>query len=405
MKNELSRRLFLQRLAYYTGTVPCLASCVLQQDTANATGVPITTGEFPAEKLAQLLLVGFRGVTMATASDFVTELHTYPFGGIILFDEDVEQSGPRNIQSAAQVQNLVGGLQAISAVPLLVAIDCEGGNVNRFSRIKRFPNMPSHQELGRRDDSVATYNYATAMAKSLVSLGINWNLAPVVDVNVNPRNPIIGARQRSFSADPRVIARQAEAFIRAHRAQGVLTALKHFPGHGSTKVDSHLELPEVTHTWSAKELQPYRDLLGTVPIDAIMTAHLYNRVLDAEFPATLSPRTIGGLLRGKSVELAKFGQSQLSGMALNYNGLVISDDLQMHAITRHFSLKMALYKAMMAGVDMMILGNNTGRYVERLGSRAVQALQELVREGKLSVVQLEQAYQRVQVLKRAVGIL
>ena len=180
------------------------------------------------------------------------------------------------------------------------------------------------------------------MAKTLAAAGINHNLAPVVDINSNPANPVIGALGRSFSADPAVVIAQARAFIEAHHAHDVTTTLKHFPGHGSSQADSHLGLVDVSATWQRDELEPYRVLIGEGIVDTVMTAHVFNTQLDPTYPATLSKATITGILRDE----------------LGFDGVVITDDMNMQAITSQYGFEQAAVLAVQAGADLLAYGNN-----------------------------------------------
>ncbi len=192
-------------------------------------------------------MVGFRGLDVNSNSPIIRDIFDRHIGGVILFDYDVPTSTPiRNIESPAQLKRLTAKLQAASLIPLLIAIDQEGGKVCRLKQSSGFPPTLSTQYLGSINDLSLTRRHAARTAKILAHLGINLNLAPVVDLDVNPDNPIIGRLGRSFSADPQVVTAHAAEFIKAHREHSVLCALKHFPGHGSSTGDSHLGLTNVT---------------------------------------------------------------------------------------------------------------------------------------------------------------
>jgi beta-N-acetylhexosaminidase len=240
----------------------------------------------------------------------------------------------------------------------------------------------SHQALGELDDPAITREQATTMARTLADLGINLNLAPVVDLNTNPDNPIIAEYERSFSADPQVVIRHARTFIEAHHEQNVLCTLKHFPGHGSSAGDTHLGLVDVTDTWGWEELLPYNTLLSEGLADAIMTAHVFNADFDADDPATLSSKTLDGLIRGK----------------LAYDGVVISDDMQMGAIVDHYGFETAVQKAIEAGVDILVFANNS-MYEKDVVARAAAHIKQLVEGGTLSEAHIDQSYQRIKRLK------
>lgn len=336
------------------------------------------------QKIGRMLLVGFRGRTLAEAGPVIDQIRAGQVGGVVLYDVDVVTGERgRNIESPAQVERLVADLQALTEDPLLVAIDQEGGRIARLTEGDGFPPTRSQKELAA-EGVAATRVQAEQTAASLDGLGINLNFAPVVDVDVDPESPAIGALGRSFSADPEVVAAHAGAVVAAHRERGIATALKHFPGHGSATGDSHLGFVDVTTTWSQAELEPYRRLIDAGLADLVMTAHVVNRDLDPEWPATLSPPTITGLLRGE----------------LGFEGVVVSDDLQMGAIAEHYGLETALRQALLAGVDLLVFANNTPRgYQPDIAPRAVGIIASLVEDGTISEVRIEESVARLDALR------
>ncbi|UCC87718.1 MAG: glycoside hydrolase family 3 protein, partial [Anaerolineales bacterium] len=332
-----SRRDFLRLVGQSVASTALLAGCGLPQIDSGTTSTPMmetpratsplppspesTTQEKPAVsldiKIGQMLMVGFRGLELTNDHFIVQDIRKRHLGGVVLFDYDVPTRQPvRNIESPSQVMALVAFLQSASTKPLLVAIDHEGGFITRLKAGHGFPPSVSHQYLGQINNLTTTHEHASRMAKTLKELGINLNLAPVIDLCVNPDNPIIAKYERCFSADPQLVTDHALQFIRAHHEQDMLCTLKHFPGHGSSAQDSHLDLVDVTHTWSRIELEPYAGIIQAGQVDAIMTAHVFNTNLDAQNPATLSQATITGLLREE----------------LGYQGVIVSDDMQMRAI-------------------------------------------------------------------------
>ena len=342
-------------------------------------------------KIGQMLLVGFRGLQVNSRNDpVVQDIQDRHIGGVLLFDYDIaQQRRVRNIKSPRQVKALVQALQSYADIPLLVGIDYEGGVINRLPTRFGFPKTVSHQFLGNRNDLALTRQYATKMAQTLAQLGINLNFAPVVDVNTNPRNPIIAGKKRSFSAEPNIVTKHALEFIRAHRRQNVLCTLKHFPGHGSSTADSHLGVADVTNTWAPIELEPYAQIIQAGEADAIMTAHVFNQALDPNDPATLSRRTITGLLRGE----------------LGFGGVVFSDDIQMKAIANHYGLKTAVQKTIEAGVDIIVIGNNTGKFVPDIAERVAAIIKNLVLKGVIHPSRIDESYQRILRLKQRVGLI
>ncbi|MBW3645580.1 MAG: glycoside hydrolase family 3, partial [Actinobacteria bacterium] len=208
--------------------------------TTTTTQPPAAPSERPspgeealADKIGELLMVGFPGTDLDDSDPILQQVKAGQVGGVVLFDVDVATGSSRNIDSPEQLTALVAKLQNAAPSPLLVAIDQEGGRVSRLKERYGFPPTLSHQELGERNSLELTRNEARETAGILADVGINLNLAPVVDVNVDPASPAIGALGRSFSGDPAVVTDHARAMIEAHRSAGVLTAVKHFPGHGS----------------------------------------------------------------------------------------------------------------------------------------------------------------------------
>ena len=348
---------------------------------------PAQSGSLRA-KIGQLILVGFRGCTPAECDLAVRDIREQGVGGIILFDQEMADPSTRrrNIESSAQVKQLIAHLQTQAAIPLLVSIDQEGGRVNRLKPADGFPESMSHEELGRLDLPAETYRQAAITARTLADLGLNLNLAPVVDLDAHPDNPIIKGKSRSFSVDPEAVTRHAAEFVRAHRDQGVLCCAKHFPGHGSATGDTHLGLVDVTQTWHERELIPFRRLIEADLCDVIMSAHVFNANLDPAVPATLSRTVITGLLRDR----------------LGFRGVVMSDDLEMKAISSHYGLEQAVVLAVEAGIDVLCFGNNLS-YDPDIAPKAIEILVRAVEAGRISPARIDASCQRVLTLKGKAG--
>lgn len=335
------------------------------------------------EKAGQLLLVGFRGLEAGPRSPIVRAVRSGCVGGVVLFDRDLARGGrPRNIRTLRQVRKLITTLQQAAAIPLLVAVDQEGGRVARLKKEHGFPQAPAAAALGRADDVERTRRHAAATAAALAATGFNLNFAPVVDLDVHPGNPIIGRHGRSYSANPAVVVRHAAAVIEAHREHGIGCCLKHFPGHGSSRGDSHLGFTDVSATWEPSELEPFRALIAAGQADAIMTAHIFNRHLDPVFPATLSGPVIEGLLRQQ----------------LGFSGAVISDDLDMRAIADDFDRERALELALNAGNDILLIANNA-TFTADAAPRSLETILGLVAGGRVSPERIGEACGRVLELK------
>lgn len=351
--------------------------------TAKSTTMPTPNETALDAKIGQMLLLGFRGYELNPDDAIVQDLRERNLGAVVLFSYDSElKKFERNIASPAQTQALNASLQAYAQTPLLITIDQEGGIVSRLSERFGFPPTQSQEFCGTINDIALTRAAAEAEGKILRDVGINLNLAPVVDVNLNPHSPAIGKNQRSFSADPHIVTAHARATIEGYHSQNILTTLKHFPGHGSAASDSHLGFVDVTTTWQELELEPYRELIRAGLADAIMTAHIFNANLDAQYPATLSRKIITGILREQ----------------LGYDGVVMSDDMQMGAISRYYGFEQAIELAINAGVDMLALANNLA-YDPTIGARAFGVIKQLVSDGKISEQRIDESYQRILRLK------
>jgi beta-N-acetylhexosaminidase len=280
------------------------------------------------------------------------------------------------------VKELTGRLQAISQLPLLIGMDQEGGKVARLDKKRGYADTRSHADLGAGNNVDETRLAGSEIAQALLDAGVSLNLAPVVDVAVNPDNPIIARLGRSFSADPAVVAAQAGAYIDGHHEKGIKCTLKHFPGHGSSQRDTHLGFVDVTESWHEDELIPYRTLLEGGKVDAIMTAHIFNANLDPELPATLSPAVVTGLLREQ----------------LGYDGVVISDDMQMRAITDLFKLEQAFELAILAGVDIVAVANEI-TYAGTVADRFAGTVHRMLEACVIGEERIEQSFQRIMRLK------
>jgi beta-N-acetylhexosaminidase len=309
-------------------------------------------------------------------------------GGVILFDRDVAlKSAERNIQSPEQLLRLTSALQAAAAAAgsprLFIAVDQEGGRVQRLRPRHGFPETPPAAELCPERNPAPAQIAGEQVGATLAAVGINLNFAPVADVNVNPQNPAIGALGRSFSADPSQAAACAGGFARGLQGKRVLTAAKHFPGHGSSTVDSHLGFTDITATWTEAELIPFRELLRQDLADMVMTAHVFNARLDPTYPATLSRNVIEGILRQR----------------LGFGGVVVTDDLQMRAVAAHYGLKESVRLIVQAGADVLLIGNNLD-FDQEIAEKTLDALMELVAEGSVSPKRLRESFTRIQKLKQ-----
>jgi beta-N-acetylhexosaminidase len=341
-------------------------------------------GETPPLPVGQLLLAGFRGTEVNGNEEVRTLVCDIKVSGIILYERDLATGGARNLTGPDQVRRLTQDLQRLArrcaGRPLLIAADAEGGQVMRLSaRLGYLPGL-SARELGALGDDALTELEARRVGAMLRRAGINWNLAPVVDVAVNPENPAVVTLGRTFSSDPERVVAQARAFVEGMRAEGVLTSLKHFPGHGSSLRDSHHGFTDVSDTADlSTELLPYRRLIALGLADSVMTAHVFNRGIDPWDPATLSRFTIDRLLRSQ----------------LGYRGVVVSDDLLMGAIVERYGLDEAAVRSLAAGVDLLLVSGQGVKDGRTAATRIVQAIRRALEQGYLSPRRVREAIGRV----------
>lgn len=338
------------------------------------------------QQIGQLFLIGFQGAAISDNSSIVEDIRLRNLGGVILFDRLLAKNqNKNNIISASQLRSLTRSLQGYADTPLLVAVDQEGGLVKRLKPAAGFPETASAQTLGDTDDTSLTRIHAACTAAMLSETGINFNLAPVADLNTYPANPVIGAIQRSFSNSSETVITHASQWIQVHKKQGILSCLKHFPGHGSSRADSHLGFTDISSSWHQEELIPFQRLIESGHADSIMLAHIFNKTLDSTYPASLSPSIITTLLRKQ----------------LGFNGLLLTDDMQMKAITETYGLEEAVCFALAAGVDMIIVGNNL-KYDPDILKKLISAVLQAVQEKKISKERIQQAWKRVQHVKETI---
>lgn len=321
------------------------------------------------EKIGQMVMCGFSGHTRT--NEIETLIEKYHIGGVIYFS--------RNIDTLKQVYELSNDLQRFnrdhSSIPLFVSIDQEGGMV---ARILDVTLMPGNMAIGATNRDEFAYEAAKISGQELRTLGVNVNFAPCVDVNNNPANPVIGVR--SYGSHPQRVAALGEAQIKGYQQSNVVATAKHFPGHGDTSVDSHLDLPQVTHTMKRMhevELVPFKRAVSA-GVDAIMTAHVVFPALEEKLPSTLSYKIITGLLKEE----------------LQFNGVVFTDCMEMKAISDYFGTENAAVKAVKAGVDVVLVSHTYDVQVE-----TIEKLKQAVLAGEITEERINQSVQRILSLK------
>lgn len=321
------------------------------------------------EKIGQMVIVGLKGTSIQARA--LKMIESYHIGGFILYKE--------NIAGANQTMTLLNQLKAANisnTAPLWLSVDQEGGKVSRMP--DEFIELPKAQQVGMVNQRSYTRQIGLALGKEVHSLGFNMDFAPVLDINSNPNNPVIG--DRSFGSDQQTVVRHGIETMKAIQSEQVAAVVKHFPGHGDTSVDSHLDLPVVYKT--LKELQSFELLPFEEAIkqnaDAIMIAHLLIPQIDKQNPASLSRKIITNLLRE----------------TLKFNGVVITDDMTMGGITNHYDIGEAAIKSVQAGSDILLIGHDYEKQVSVL-----QALKKSTDNGILTEETLDRSVYRILRLK------
>ncbi len=342
------------------------------------------------EKIGQMIIMGFDGTEIDDNSYITKAIKDLNLGGVILFDYYVESQGtPRNITSPEQLSKLISDLKKYAKTPMLIATDVEGGYVNRLKPKYDFLPIMSAQEMGATTTTDITKIEAKKIALQLKDVGINMNFGPVLDVNVNPENPVIGYLERSFSADPVEVTNHARTFITEQNKKGVISVVKHFPGHGSSDVDSHLGLADVTNSYQKYEINPYIDLQKEGLLDVVMTAHIMNKNIDPKYPATLSPNFLKKILREE----------------IGFEGVIVSDDMHMKAISDNYGFEEAVIRAVNAGCNLLILSNNGDVYDEELAYKTVDTIYKAVKKGEISIDDINKSYELIINLKKKFNII
>lgn len=321
-------------------------------------------------KISQMIMVGFSGKTLSD-SVILNDLQIRGVGSVILFGG--------NIESPTQLNQLTTQLHNLSSNPLFIAIDQEGGRIARLRETNGYTTTYSAYQIGTIfNNENINRNWASLMAGWLKDANINLNLAPVADVNVNPESPAIGYLDRSFSRIPDTVFNHCFWFIDEFHQKNILNCLKHFPGHGSASTDSHLGFTDITITWSDSELVPYRRLIQNGYDDFIMSGHLFNAQIDSVYPASLSKKTLTGLLRD----------------SLGFSGLIITDGMFMGAISNNYSFDKAVELAINAGNDILLYTTNklSGK---SLVDSVVGIVMNKISQGKITEQRINESYNRI----------
>lgn len=332
-------------------------------------------------KIGQMIEIGFPKAEVDPK--VLEEVRQGKVGAVIIFEKNIPATNSFN-----GLKKITWTYQNAAPIPLLISIDQEGGRVNRLKPKYGFPSSITAEAMGKSKlDSVRFYSESTAA--TLAGLGININFAPVVDLAINRENPIIAKVGRAFSADEDSVIMMAKEVVKIHRKYGVLTSLKHFPGHGSSKDDTHKGLTDVTTTWQDRELKPYKALIDSGYVDGVMTSHIVHRTLEPDgHPGTLSDDILTGILRNR----------------LHFDGVVFSDDMQMHAITKHYSLEDAIRMAINAGVDIMTFSNNISGSDERTSDKVHSIIRKMVENGEVKKERIDASFKRIMRMKSKITV-
>ncbi|MBU3013894.1 glycoside hydrolase family 3 protein [Poseidonibacter lekithochrous] len=354
----------------------CLLSSILFADQ-NA-----YTKEQLEKMIAKMVMLGFHGEKIDSSDKIYQDIQKYDLGGVILFDKDPnDKKKIKNIKDPKQLVKLTSQLQAINKTKLLISIDQEGGIVQRLKDSKGFINTPKASIVSTKGTSYAKNTYSK-LAKVLKKSGLNVNYAPVVDLNINPNNPVIAKLGRSFGKSSKEVIKYASIFTKEMKKQNIISVLKHFPGHGSSLSDSHKGFVDITKTWKKEELEPYKYFIKNGLVDMIMSAHVVNRNLDYSLPATLSWNINTKLLRKE----------------LGYKGVLISDDLQMYAISKHYSLDDTVRLAINSGIDMLMYANQLAKPLKL--ETIINSVYKQVRSGEIKMYRIKEANKRIDALKK-----
>lgn len=326
------------------------------------------------EKIGQMLVAGVNGTQMDEPTKKL--IQTHKVGGFIFFSDHLKRP-----EQTVRFLNQLKDANTDNPLPLLLSVDQEGGNVTRLPG--GIANFPTNQKIGNANDPDISYEVGSLLGQELKEFGFNLNFAPVLDVNSNPDNPIIG--DRSFSADPDIVSELGIQTMKGIESQGVISSIKHFPGHGDTSVDSHLALPVVNKSLQelqSLELIPFKRAIDD-GADLVMVAHILLPKLDDTYPSSLSKSVVTELLREK----------------LDYKGVVITDDMTMKAIADNYGMGDAAVQAVKAGSDLILIAHDAQKAVT-----ALEALKSAVRQGEISEDRIDESVKRIIQLKRSYSL-
>ncbi len=326
------------------------------------------------EKIGQIVVVGLEGYTLDDNSRKMIE--EYLVGGIIIFG--------KNVESSDQLLTLINSIKEANSknsIPLFISVDEEGGRVSRMP--KEIKKLPTSGKIGQLNNKELSYDIGTVLAEELKMFGFNMDYAPVLDINSNPKNPVIG--DRAFGADSKIVSDLGIQTMKGIQSEGVISVVKHFPGHGDTSVDSHIGLPTIEHNLERLkdfELVPFKAAIEN-GADAVMVAHILLNEIDPDYPSSLSKAIITDILRKD----------------LGFNGVVISDDMTMGAIVENYKIGDAAVKAIDAGSDIVLVAHGFEN-----GLAVINSIKEALTNGTMSEERLNESVYRILNLKQKYNI-
>jgi beta-N-acetylhexosaminidase len=333
----------------------------------------VTSGVFVIEKIGQQFIIGIQGPELLPEEkEFITK---YNIGGVILFD--------RNLQSPEQIHALTTDLHSLrhstkDKTPLFVSIDMEGGRVHRLK--KPFTQWPALMKIGDAGSSTLAFRFALQMGEELRAFGINLDFAPCLDIFLNPKNTVIG--DRSLSVDPEVVTQLSSALVRGYIKSNVIPCSKHFPGHGSTEIDSHFDLPismeSLMDIDKSKSMEPFKKVFRS-RCEMTMTAHILFKKIDPLWPVTLSSTFLQQILRE----------------VLRYRGLIITDDLDMKALVKNYPKEQIPVQALLAGANVLLYCNDF-----KSPGRAMNSIAKAIKDKSLNFSIIEKNYTAIMAFKK-----
>lgn len=328
------------------------------------------------EMIGQMIIVGFVGDNVKSKGfkEVLKQVENNEISGVIFFED--------NIKNKEEFLKMTSALKNSKAkYPPFIAIDMEGGYVQRMNENNGFKNFKSAKQISKLTEDEAYKEYFE-MAKMLKEANINLNFAPCVDLAVN-KESIIEQKERSYSNDPKVVVKYAKQFIKAHEKNNIITSIKHFPGHGSPTGDTHLGFVDATKTYSDNELYPYLYLADVSPLQTVMISHLYNKNIDKKYPASLSYQTIEKFLRVQT----------------NFDGVIITDDLDMGAIRKNYDLYEIVSLSINAGENILLFSNRF-EHDKKLVDKINLAIKRGLVDGYILSDNLVNSYERIIKLKK-----